>query len=361
MKTFTVTTMNTLFWKPALALFAAATLGACGPMESETSAPVAPEAPVEAEVLNPANLGPVDEAQQEAEFERIVSTQATSTHYILFIRGLDPYFNRNAYNSGSIPQACDAYWSSALQFFNARGWGSQLRTIGIYSGQSGCYVNLANVVPNQASTLTIMQGSSPFTNETSIGALGHRLAWWIYNNYTSKGLTVSLVGHSMGGLVARTAVGGASKRLSGFPPPLLVKGMVLLATPNNGASSSYLGGFTGCTTQCAQMNSGSTFLNSLNNSWDNGNSGVSYRLNLIGSNDVAVGDVRSGAYGGTGTSLYFISPAYSHGSILTDQGTTSDASIGYWEDRTQAYTLNPPKYQGQPRSLTWTYNWAIAQ
>ncbi len=361
MKTFTVTTMNTLIWKPALALFAAATLGACGPMESETSAPVAAEAPVEAEVLNPANLGPVDEAQQEAEFERIVSTQATSTHYILFIRGLDPYFNRNAYNSGSIPQACDAYWSSALQFFNARGWGSQLRTIGIYSGQSGCYVNLANVVPNQSSTLSIMQGSSPFTNETSIGALGHRLAWWIYNNYTSKGLTVSLVGHSMGGLVARTAVGGASKRLSGFPPPLLVKGMVLLATPNNGASSSYLGGFTGCTTQCAQMNSGSTFLNSLNNSWDNGNSGVSYRLNLIGSNDVAVGDVRSGAYGGTGTSLYFISPAYSHGSILTDQGTTSDASIGYWEDRTQAYTLNPPKYQGQPRSLTWTYNWAIAQ
>ncbi|WP_375772939.1 GPI inositol-deacylase [Archangium gephyra] len=354
-------------WRAALALVAAAALGACGPMETGAPVELAPAEYVELAPSAPEMLGlgpqasPVGDAAQEAELERIVSSQAVSTHYILFIRGLDPYFNRAAYDNGNVPQACDAYWSSALQFFTNRGWGSQLRTIGIYSRQSGCYVNLANVVPNQSSTLSLMQGSSPFTNETSIGALGHRLAWWIYNNYTSKGLTVSLVGHSMGGLVARTAVGGASKRLSGFPPPLLVKGMVLLGTPNNGASSSYLGGLTGCTTQCAQMNSGSTFLNSLNNAWDTGNSGVSYRLNLIGSNDYVVGDVRSGAYGGTGTSLYFISPAYDHGNILTDQGTTSDASIGYWTDRTQAYTLNPPKYQGQPRSLTWTYNWATSQ
>ena len=348
----TLTFLNTRVWKTALALFTAMTLGAFGSLEAQ-AAPV--------EELDLDTFAPVDAAREEAELERLISAQAVSTHYILFIRGLDPYYNVNAYNNGSIPQACDAYWSSALQFFTNRGWGNQLRTIGIYSRQSGCYVNLANVVPNQSSSLTIMQGSSPFTNATSIGALGHRLAWWIYNNYTSKGLTVSLVGHSMGGLVARTAVGGSSKRLSGFPPPLLVKGMVLLGTPNNGASSSYLGGLTGCTTQCAQMNSGSTFLTSLNNSWDNGNSGVSHRLNLIGSNDYVVGDVRSGAFGGSGVGLYFISPAYDHGNIITDQGTTSDASIGYWTDRTQAYTLNPPKYQGQPRSLTWTYNWAIAQ
>ncbi|WP_309895959.1 hypothetical protein [Archangium sp.] len=353
----TLTSLNTRVWKTALALFTAMTLGAFGSLEAQA-------APVEELELD--TFAPVDAAQEEAELERLisaqaVSTQAVSTHYILFIRGLDPYYNLNAYNNGTIPQACDSYWSSALQFFTNRGWGSQLRTIGIYSRQTGCYVNLANVAPNQSSSLTIMQGSSPFTNATSIGALGHRLAWWIYNNYTSKGLTVSLVGHSMGGLVARTAVGGSSKRLSGFPPPLLVKGMVLLGTPNNGASASYLGGFTGCTTQCAQMNSGSTFLNSLNNSWDNGNSGVTHRLNLIGSNDYVVGDVRSGAFGGSGVGLYFISPAYDHGNIITDQGTTSDASIGYWTDRTQAYTLNPPKYQGQPRSLTWTYNWAIAQ
>ncbi len=65
-----------------------------------------------------------------------------------------------------------------------------------------------------------------------------------------------------------------------------------------------------------------------------------------------MGGVRSGAYGGTGTSLSFISPAYDHGHILTDPGTASDASTGYGADRPQADTLNPPRYQDQPRSLS---------
>lgn len=356
------TSLSTLVWKPALALVAAAALVGCGPEAAE--APTAP-AQEALETIDPAGyLAGGDELPEEVQLEQLISTQNTN-HFILFIRGLDPSYNLTTHNNNThIPQGCDAYWSSALQFFSNRGWGSRLRTIGIYTKQpsTSCYVNLTNVVPNQAATSTVFQGSNPLTNETSIGALGHRLAWWIYNNYTVRGLTVSLVGHSMGGLVARVAVSGSSKRLGGFPPPLLVKGMVLLGTPNNGASTSYLGGLVGCRQQCAQMNPGSSFLTSLNNSWDNGNSGVQHRLNLIGSNDFVVGDVRSGVFGGTGSGLYFIRPAYDHGNILNDQVTTADADIGWWADRTQAYTLNPPpQFRGQPRSLQWTFNWATAQ
>jgi len=52
------------------------------PVETAPSAPEVLE-------LDP-QASPAGDAGQEAELERIVSSQAVSTHYILFIRGLDP-------------------------------------------------------------------------------------------------------------------------------------------------------------------------------------------------------------------------------------------------------------------------------
>lgn len=286
----------------------------------------------------------------------------TPPNFILFVRGLDPNYSPSADSNGTYAQACSDYWSDALAYFTNRGWGGKLRTIGIYSNENGCYVNMHNMRARGATSDT----TARLTNNTSIRVVARRLAWWIYDNYTSKGYSVGLVSHSMGGLIARAAVGASSKRDPDFPPPLLVKSLVLLATPNYGASSGWLGQ-PYCGQQCTDMSPDSAFLQTLNGSWDTGNSGVKNRWHGVGANDVAVAafSYNSGVGGGSGTGCLYTNPGYDHGSILTDTSNTLNAQVKCWDSaqvgaKTNLNYIPSTTYTNGSHSLKAAFDWATA-
>lgn len=134
---------------------------------------------------------------------------------------------------------CTGYWSSAGAHMRDNGWTGQLMTFGYYGGDSRCSFHHDG------------------NRNTSIHTVAHRLADIIYDNYSSKGLKVDLVGHSMGGLVIRSALLNVQRRTAGWPPYLYVEDVITLASPHQGARDA---GFCAILyLQCRQMYPGSGF------------------------------------------------------------------------------------------------------
>jgi pimeloyl-ACP methyl ester carboxylesterase len=160
----------------------------------------------------------------------------TKSNTVIFVHGFS--------TGGSV--ACRPNWSNAGSHFRAMGWTGSLETYGLYAADSEC---------------TWKHPSA--TVDTSIKTIGKHLANVIYNNYTSKGLKVDIVAHSMGGLVVRAALMGVRLGESGFPAHLYVEDVVTLATPHTGTSLTalcYLWPDLNQPQQCLDMNPGSAFL-----------------------------------------------------------------------------------------------------
>jgi hypothetical protein len=85
-----------------------------------------------------------------------------------------------------------------------------------------------------------LPGSGIHTRNTAIAHLAFHLAWSIYNHYTSKGIPVDIVAHSMGGLIVRMAVHQSGSGDPAWPPRLLVDSVVSYGTPFNGAKDACL-------------------------------------------------------------------------------------------------------------------------
>ena len=94
--------------------------------------------------------------------------------------------------------------------------------VGFYSGDKNCNVNLRSY------------GS--FGNSDSWKTVAKAFSNYVYREYTSKGITVDVVGYSMGGLIARGGIHGSSKGDGGFAPPIDVEDAVTLGTPHSGAA-----------------------------------------------------------------------------------------------------------------------------
>jgi hypothetical protein len=164
---------------------------------------------------------------------------------------------------------CDSYWYDAISKMTSWGW-TNFRKIGYYAADgSSCNVR-------------IEEG----TTETGLRYLGQRLAWDIFNNYTSQQVSVDLMGHSMGGLIARAAINGVrngSAEDPDWPPYLYVEDVVTLGTPHDGTDFAAF-----CATishlQCQQMRYGSGFLNWLSES-ENPQSTQGTDWTVIGSGD----------------------------------------------------------------------------
>lgn len=161
-------------------------------------------------------------------------------------------------------------------------------------------------------------------------------------------------------------MGASSKRDPNFPPPLLVKSLVLLATPNFGATSGWLGQ-PYCGQQCTDMSPNSAFLGTLNGSWDTGNSGVKNRWHAVGANDLAVAALsyNSGVGGGSGTGCLYTTPGYDHGSILTDQSNLLNATVRCWDSaqvgpNTSLQYVPSTTYTNGSHSLKAAFDWATA-
>ncbi|WP_326681088.1 esterase/lipase family protein [Streptomyces sp. NBC_01237] len=134
---------------------------------------------------------------------------------------------------------CATYWGGLPRAMSGWGWDGPVHHAGYYKGDKKCDVPLA--AGNQG---------------VGIKQLGRQLAKHIYTNYTSKGLPVKLIGHSMGGLVARAALTGVQRGEPGFPPSLRVEDVITFDTGHRGHNwTSFCG-----SKQCQDQRGNSYFL-----------------------------------------------------------------------------------------------------
>src|SRR3954471_20586618 len=146
---------------------------------------------------------------------------------------------------------CNSNWGTVVTQLRTQGFTGPIVRVSYYGADTNCDVNLHNY------------GS--FGDRDSWKSIAKAFSNYVYSQYTSKGIAVDVVGHSMGGLIARGAVYGSAKAESGFSKPIDVEDAVTLAAPHAGAAwYSYL-----CLWgQCSTMKPGATDINWLN---QNGN------------------------------------------------------------------------------------------
>lgn len=172
------------------------------------------------------------------------------TNKIVYVHGFSPTGSTDCSSSG---YANDGFGKMIPQMQSAGFTGSQI-TVGYYSGDSNCTINLHNY------------GS--YGDGDTFKEIGKAFSWYVYNTFTRNGISIDAVGYSMGGLIVRAAIYGASIGASGFSPPINIAQAVTLAAPHDGAawyaSACTIVGWT----QCDAMVGGSSQLNWLN---QNGN------------------------------------------------------------------------------------------
>lgn len=183
----------------------------------------------------------------------------------------------HGYNATSNSTDCGSDFDVMISQMRTEGFTGPFVKVGFYSADTNCTINLHNygTYGDSDSWKTIAKAFSKFVSTT----------------YTSQGVAVDVVGYSMGGLIARGAVYGASTGAAGFSAPIDVEDATTLGTPHNGASLSAfcLWG------QCATMKQGSTDLNWLNtNGNPQGRFGTDWTV--VGSTGDGVVSVSSALY-----------------------------------------------------------------
>ncbi|MEV4008025.1 hypothetical protein [Actinomadura sp. NPDC049753] len=153
-----------------------------------------------------------------------------------------PVYLIKGYRQKVTDTGCADKWSSAVKAMRGWGWTGKFHRVGYYS------------TDDPKNCVRIAKGST----DTSIKDLGRKLAQNIYKNYSSKGQTVDIVAHSMGGLVARAAIAGYARHEPGWPPKLLIQDVVTLGTPHQGAIVS---AFCSSDKQCREMSGTNSFMN----------------------------------------------------------------------------------------------------
>ncbi|MFC7623949.1 esterase/lipase family protein [Microlunatus sp. GCM10028923] len=147
---------------------------------------------------------------------------------VIFVHGFAPSGKTN----------CENTWRNTKNHFRNKGWTGRLLTFGYYSGDENCSHRY--------------KGS----RNTSIHTVGRKLAWYIYDNFTSKNKKVDVVAHSMGGLAIRSALLNVQRNTKGWPKRLYVEDVITMATPHKGTHVA-----KACIAyrQCQQLNPGSSF------------------------------------------------------------------------------------------------------
>lgn len=148
---------------------------------------------------------------------------------------------------------CTSYWKTNLDYFATRWTGPRL-TYGFDANDTNCsrYYNQSATKPKGTGT-----------KNTSLKTIGLDLAKWIYTNYSSKGIKVDVVAHSMGGLAIRSALTEVQNKTAGYPAYLYVEDVVTLGTPHDGALWTPIGCVVENNAQCHEMTAGSDFLRGL--------------------------------------------------------------------------------------------------
>lgn len=260
---------------------------------------------------------------------------------VVFVHGLD-----KKAGSGSQSHDCASYFADLLADFPQRGFAGALHTVGYYDGNSNCSHWLHDYGDPSAHH---GDGSGSLTSGTSIRHVGYRLAWYLWHEHTSQGRTVGVVGHSMGGLVSRYAVGMTAAGHPEFPPYLSVRNLVTVGTPHTGSGLAWF-----CySLQCSELRPGSTTLAAIGAA-DGGPSGVLNRIAVASSYDEAVSESSATAMPAAAWVAYDW-PWYTHSGLLRDTSTSASAQYRYRDAAGNTGTVYPG-----PRSGTMIYTWASA-
>lgn len=135
---------------------------------------------------------------------------------------------------------CNSSFGTLTNTLRSKGFTGPIVTVGFYDSDTNCNVNLRS-------------WDSGISNSTAWRTLSKAFSKYVYETYTKQGITVDIVAHSMGGLIARGAVFGSERGESGFSPKLLVEDAVTLGTPHSGAAWFSTGCLYG---QCYQLKPG---------------------------------------------------------------------------------------------------------
>ncbi|HEX6544245.1 MAG TPA: hypothetical protein VF040_20990, partial [Ktedonobacterales bacterium] len=288
---------------------------------------------------------------------------------------------------------CTSSWNTAENYFISHQWpgaptapgqsAGTLHTVGFYNNDSNCSYNLNKLDPSTGQRwdpLVTGTYACSYTNEPyfggaynpdsdgtyneHIGRLACRLAWLIWDEFTSKGKPVVVVAHSMGGLIIRDALYLASRKPGSPPLPsglypdhLLVPAVVTLATPHIGLPDWQTSAFewASCAGSSTPTCSQPTYMSTASNPWltdliNNGTSpqgtgGTKWETQaLIHSQRVLQGDPATGCHGqpawGTDVptkgdpvgevmagahQIFYYLPCYTHGGYLEDSSDTDNA------------------------------------
>ncbi|MCX2729377.1 hypothetical protein OOZ19_03920 [Saccharopolyspora sp. NFXS83] len=232
---------------------------------------------------------------------------AGASNPVYFVHGYDGDGARN----------CEDAWGDAIKHFSEKGWNKgSLKTVGYYEGDTACDTDVASA-----------------TNGTRIKDIAAKFAHQIYDQHTSKGESIDVVAHSMGGLVTRVALLGSAQGWEGFPKAKLKVGdVVTLGTPHQGVKCG-----TDCPTdaQWRSMHPDSEFMkvlhapeNRLSESWADGTdwSFASSDQDGTVSGDSAIDEGHHADH--KFRYLAGNSPAVTHSGIRTI--TSGDHDLRYW-------------------------------
>jgi len=136
-------------------------------------------------------------------------TPKTDTPVIVLVHGFSP--TAEGYS-------CAEYWGAADEAIQRWDPGIKVVTVGFVSGDHDCDMTIGSGGPN-----------------TPIEDIGMELATDVYKRFSAHGTRVALVGHSMGGLIVRSALAQAGS--TGGPPFLLVPRAVTISSPHRGTDA----------------------------------------------------------------------------------------------------------------------------
>jgi pimeloyl-ACP methyl ester carboxylesterase len=213
-------------------------------------------------------------------------------------------------------------WSAMDNTLRSWGLTGPKVTVRYYKGD----VNCTHALESYGANGKHYDPGVPYDRYVRIEHLGYRLAWLIYSQWSSKGITVDIVSHSMGGLITRYALAQVALHHPDFPPYLYVEDSVTLGTPHAGT-----GWADWCwTTQCEQMRAGSSLVNWLAANAPNPQASGGTDWTTIGSyNDEIVSESSAVAMSAAHKIQYLASSDVAHSDYYQDTTDLRTADVTY--------------------------------
>lgn len=232
-----------------------------------------------------------------------------------------PVLYVHGYNSFGDGSDCNM-WNPMDNTLRSWGLTGQKVTFRYYFGDTSC----TNAAENYGTAGRHYDPGGAHDRYTRLEHIGYHMAWMIYDEWSSKGITVDVVSHSMGGLITRYAIAQVARQHADFPPYLYVEDSVTLGTPHAGTGwANYC-----WTTQCEQMRPGSSFVNWLSSNAPNPQGSGGTDWTAIGSyNDEVVSESSAIAMSAAHKIQYLGSSDVAHGDYYQDTTDARTADVRY--------------------------------